>query len=280
MLVFVYHQDEKNLTIGNYFLDAARQLGIPNMWLSPQNAVSHLATLNKPYILIRIDDGHPDVIKYNHIVDKSAFVFVDSHTVFERGQYIAQNVKFTFCAQHDGAERLKGLKINADWLPAACDPNVHTSILNWDERPFEVGFAGSLNPSLNPNRKAFIEIVENMPCSVATPTNRGGLTMVNGCSKIVVNQLCNNDINMRMMEAISAGAFLITEKVIDNRFEDLGFGENVATWSNLTELQSTVEYWLDHDAEMHEKARVAQKISHKQHTYIHRLKKILETLQR
>src|SRR3990167_3405801 len=94
-------------------------------------------------------------------------------------------------------------------------------------------------------------------------------------SKIVLNISIKQDINMRVFEALSTGSFLLTDEIptLHHLFQD---GVHLVTYKTLDEAAEKARYYLEHDEERERIAEAGYQEFIKKHTYEHRLKSVLE----
>ena len=71
-------------------------------------------------------------------------------------------------------------------------------------------------------------------------------------SDITLNISLNGDLNLRVFEALSAGGFLLTDKLTPSSGLELLFkpGEDLDVWTNTAELVEKVRYYLKHPAKI------------------------------
>lgn len=93
-----------------------------------------------------------------------------------------------------------------EWFPLFCD-------LDHDrdpglERDIPVGFVGTLDPPLNPQRKPFLEAFRR---GAPLVLRQGDYRPVFARSRMVLNQCAVGELNFRIFQAMSCGAALLTE---------------------------------------------------------------------
>ena len=123
------------------------------------------------------------------------------------------------------------------WLPHAVDTDIFKP-LSWITKKFDTGYVGYLND----RRKKMSEIVSQFVSfkhysSVWTElANR----CLNEC-KILWNCSVEQDINMRVFESLATGIPLITDKIVNNGFEDLFEDDkDLLTYSNEQEMKEKI----------------------------------------
>jgi spore maturation protein CgeB len=99
-------------------------------------------------------------------------------------------------------------------------------------------------------------------------------------SKIVFNQALNNDVNMRVFEACCSGSFQLSSEIMDNGLEDLGYksGTNFMSYVSIEEMLEKASYYLEHEAEREAIAKAGYEHTTANHTYMHRVKEIMEAI--
>ena len=97
-------------------------------------------------------------------------------------------------------------------------------------------------------------------------------------AKIVINTLHYAEIegvNARLFEAAGCGAFQIIDKkpALEDLFKE---GEEIITFETKKELKEKVDYYLSRPEERLRISEAAYNRAHKEHTYLNRLKLMLE----
>jgi len=166
--------------------------------------------------LLRVDDDLDFALLAGS--PPAAFWAIDTHRDFGRRQRQAAGFGAVFAAQKEGAERLRreGLA-NCEWLPLACDPQIHRRLEM--EKDYDVAFVGHIN---TPRRQEFLEAVrQRFPQSFLGPAPHTEMSEIYSRAHVVVNCCLNNDLNMRVFEALSCGALLVTNRLTGNGQEEL-----------------------------------------------------------
>ncbi len=86
-------------------------------------------------------------------------------------------------------------------------------------------------------------------------------------------------VNQRVFDVPACGAFLLTDyqKAIEELFD---IGKEVVVYKNIEELPELIKYYLKNDTERKKIAERAYRRVISEHTYVLRLKKIIETMKR
>jgi spore maturation protein CgeB len=203
------------------------------------------------------------------------FYAIDTHLAFFSHQAVASLFDLVFVAQKEFVEPLKrtGCK-NVFWLPLACDSEIHR---RYDlPKIYDVCFLGSLYPQ----RK---QLLKRLSCKFKVYQGYklfNELTRFYSQSKIVFNKSINNDLNMRIFEAMSSGSMLLTDKLINNGLEDLFRDRQHLVLYKEDNLEYLTEYYLAHESEREKIAACGRDNVLSNHTYEHRAKQVIDTLEK
>jgi hypothetical protein len=208
----------------------------------------------------------------------TACYLIDVHVDIACRIEMAKFFDVVFIAQKDYVEvfRKRGIQ-NVWWLPLASDPDIYWPL---DLTPeFDIGFVGH-TPKDVPRRRRFLSIL-----SQKYHVNDFGRSyspeesaQVYGRSKIVFNCSVRGDLNMRVFEGMSCGRLLVTD-AISNGLEELFLDrKHLVIYRNEKELLGLVDYYLAHDEDRELIARAGLNLAHSEHTYKHRVKKVLEVI--
>jgi spore maturation protein CgeB len=185
-----------------------------------------------------------------------------------------------------------------EYLPEACDPTVHRPVEpDESERSrFECDIIhyGNAYPS---KVKALERIMalgydfkaygRSFPSWIRSPVEAvwsreflAGSTKAAALrsAKITLNMLHYGEIegaNARLFEAAGCGAFQLVEwrRSMDELFEH---GKEVVYFQSFSELEKSIEYWLPRAEERRAIADAASRRAHAEHTYEHRLHRLLQ----
>lgn len=163
------------------------------------------------------------------------------------------------------------------WFPLYCNPQVHKK-LNLKKK-YDICFVGTLNPKLNKPRIKLIEALKKRVKNFYI--GQGDFVPIFNQSKIVINQLANNDINFRFFEALSCGSFLLSERVVGNGFiEIFKEGRDLVCFEkgNVDEAVEKINYYLKNHDEAEKIALNGFNLVRKEHTVTNRAKQFLNIL--
>jgi hypothetical protein len=204
---------------------------------------------------------------------------IDTHMDFAKHVRIGRLFDRTFVAQQEYVENLTaGGVLEAEWLPLAFAPD----ILPQDQpsRDIDIAYVGSDNASLHPVRSAMLAALAE-----AFPAHRFGRAMPNEMgeiysrAKIVFNRAVNNDVNMRVFEAMGSGAVLLTDQIVDNGMEVLfEEGTHYLTYRDRDHLLTIANNLLADAAQLRTIGEAARACVLEHHTYQHRADQMVAKL--
>jgi len=238
----------------------------------PPTRLSMLASLP----IIMIDDSSPWTggMSWLEECPRRCFWAIDTHVAFPRILEIARHFPLVYAAQHDGTEALRAEGINAHWLPVAAEPDGWHKDLGV-ERDIDVAFVGNVR---EPKRMELMRLVEAAFDSFALDQSQdpAQISAIYSRAKVVINQGIRNDVNMRIFEAASCGAEVVTNCIGYEQWEGLDI-----LHSEYGLIQSAIELiadLIDNEALRRERAVHNQRSIRARHTYAHRLDTMLAGL--
>jgi len=169
-------------------------------------------------------------------------------------------------------------KTRCEWLPLAADPDLHRPMKT--PKIYDIAFVGNTNPQVYPDRVRYLEALSKKYRVGVFPNLFGDemVTVLNQ-GKLVFNKSFNGDFNMRVFEALSMGACLLTDRVqngLSDLFED---GKHLITYGDLVELDQKAAYYLLHDEEREAIARAGRAEVLARHTYYIRAKETMKFIE-
>ena len=170
------------------------------------------------------------------------------------------------------------------WLPHAAEPQAYPKIEII--KKYDVGFIGHVQETPNYNGFTRVEALDrlfkefpNFYYGSRHPAFPGVNLFEDAAkkfslSKIVFNISIKDDINMRCMETLSTGSFLLTNWIptLGELFED---GKHLVTYKTLDEMVEKAHYYLEHEEEREKIAQAGYEEFINKHTYKHRVEQIL-----
>lgn len=259
-----------------------------NWEISPQNVPCESSTPLSS-ILSRTPQGwEPDLYLWvetgigsippdlrEHSLPKVCYL-IDSHIHFERHQEIARHFDFVFLAQKACVEPMKAAGCErVFWLPLACDPEIHGNGIQ--RELYDVGFVGSVTPA-HVRRKRLLDKIRRHFSLYCDRKFMDEMAAAFSRCRIVFNEAVNDDLNMRVFEVLCSGSLLITDSAPGSGLTDLfQDNEHLIVFSEET-LVERIQYFLDRPDKRHQIARMGRREALARHTYNHRAKQLLATL--
>lgn len=223
---------------------------------------------------------------------------------------LAPHFDFVFCGGTEMMQALQAapLRRPAVWLPFGCDPELHrpVSLSPEEQRTYghDVAFVGSLHAHMYPNRIEMLEALADRDLGVWGPgahaippgspiaahvrgegTGYELWTRIYSASKIV---LCahyagpgprSRQASPRVYEALACGAFLLCDDRPDVTAL-FGDGCELAVFGDRDELRDKARHYLSHEKQRERIAQQGRRAVLAQHTYTHRLQRMLDVIGR
>jgi hypothetical protein len=275
--IFIYTYPDAHGT-SSYFINVFSSLGINHHVI---NYIDKLEALNisEDDIFFFIDPIDNWPIGIEKIKGLKICYLIDTHLDFNLRFHYAQFFDVVFLAQHDHAIKFHNLGvINCYWIPLACEPSLHELFGNDRVKEFEIGFVGKLGGPGTTRRKNLESIMSMFQHNdITTFYPPADMARIYSKSKIVLNFSINNDLNMRIFEAIASGALLVTNKISNGIDLILIDGLDYISYSNSEDAISKIKYYLNHTNELDFIANNGYKKS-LANTYLIRWQEILKIL--
>lgn len=158
------------------------------------------------------------------------------------------------------------------WLPPAADPDI------WKPDPdqpklYDVALVASTDPAVHTDRVKLVEYLREQGINVAVFHRFGpAAAEVYNRSRVVLNRSLAGDINLRVPEALMAGACLVTDRV-----EGLG-DFCVRGYDSPADCIRTIREALQNPEEWAKAAALLRGLALDNHTWRHRVRQVLETM--
>ncbi len=228
-----------------------------------------------PDLYLWIDSGPGKLPPDLHSVKATkACYLIDTHVLLDLRLSMARHFDIVFLAQkaHMDAFREAGIE-NVHWLPLACSPELHATA-TYGERQYDVAFVGSMGAQDVRRLELLDRVKERFPNGVIGQFWPEEMARIYAESKIVINISANRDLNMRVFEAMAAGALLVTDEA-DGLTDLFTEGRHLAVYHNDDELIATIERYLKDDRVRERIAAAGQELVLEQHTYERRVEEML-----
>jgi spore maturation protein CgeB len=221
----------------------------------------------------------------------------------------AREYDFVFCAGSEAVELFKaeGLK-NVNFLPYGCSPEFHYPVSLEDKEihdySCDIAFVGTIDPGLYSYRVSILEAISDFNLAVWGPGGemlsadsklkalvRGKETTpeiwrkIYQAAKIVIcihyqaplGEVKCYQASPRVYETLACGAFLVVDDQKDVRalFKDR---QDLVIFKDIAELREILKYYLEHPHEREMISRQGREKVLQEHTYLKRVKNLLETV--
>lgn len=226
-------------------------------------------------LFLNIDDGFQYQLP-EHLKPAACWV-IDTHMNSPWCLEKASHFDYVFAAQQDGARDLHNAGIStAQWLPLACDPEIHRPFPS--EKQWDFSFVGNL---IGQDRCELLEtLAAKYPTHFIGQKYFEEMAQIYSASRLIFNRSVKNDINMRVFEALGCGGLLITNNLADNgQLELFDEDKRLVTYTCPEELLDKVDYYLKHESEREKIARHGHELALSQHTYQHRMQSLLTSIE-
>lgn len=268
MKIALIYNKENEATTGSYIEKVIKNAGIEYVHFWTKDA----GNIPRGFDLyFRIDHGD---YKYDIPEDLRPAVFyvIDTHLKkpYKRIKNQARHYDIVFCAQKDGADRLKReLKIDTQWIPLGCDPDAQRKL----DMPkiYDIGFVGRDAKKFARGKQLEI-LKKRYPNSFIGQADFRKMPEIYSSSMIGFNSSILNDINMRVFEVMACGCLLITNKIKGNGFDALFKDKkNLVVYENNKEMLELIDYYLKNEEERQRIADEGHRLVINEHTYYHRI---------
>ena len=200
------------------------------------------------------------------------FWSIDSHFVLEQHQQLCRllGINILLNSTEGYLSEYNGIVDKSYWFPNAY-PDDLIRPLNTG-KPVDVGFCGNIL-----NRKDEITFLEKY--KIKKDIFVIGNDMVNAINsyKIHFNKNISNDINYRTFETTGCGTFLLTN-YSQNLEKLFKIGEEIVVYENIKDLDEKIYYYLNNPIERKKIENAGYLRSKKDHTFLERVKTIIEEL--
>ena len=232
-----------------------------------------------PQLVIGIQSGA--IVKgIGQLSCPTAYISVD--TWHDPSEYdTAKNYDAVFVAQREFVPLLKATgSRNVFWLPLACSPEAHHPIAGV-EKELDVTMIGACSHPYHRDRARRLSAIgEHFNVVLHKGASTEEMCEVYARTKLAFNSSIFQDVNMRVFETMAMGCALLTNRDAEyngllDLFED---GKHLLAYTedNLVEL---AREYISNDAAREALAQVGREEVLEHHTYLHRVDKILETMQ-
>jgi len=232
----------------------------------------------QPEIILFVEGGNMNLFPTNleNFQCVKLWWGIDTHNDYKKHLLISRLFDHSFIAQKDFVAMLQKDGISSvSWFPLATpETDIEITASN---RKFDISYVGSQNWQLYPERKKLIDLIKkNYKNIFVGSASASEMMQIYRDSKIVLNFSLKNDINMRVFEAIGAGALLLTNEIKGNGINDLlESKKDYDTYSSSEDLLTKIDYYLNNENQRSEISTSGYRRIITSHKYSDRAKEIL-----
>jgi len=232
-----------------------------------------------PALLLWVDSGQAEMERPLAPLDipKAAW-FIDTHVTTAHRIEIARHFDYVYLAQRAQIAEFEAAGIShVRWMPLGCAPELHA--VERGAPRYDVAFVGSVASASGDNRRRFIERIKaEFPNHFIAQCWPHEMAEAYAHAKIVVNMCLNQDVNMRVFEAMASGALLVTDKA-DGLDELFTVGEDLVVYADEEEAVALITHYLADDGARKAIAQSGQEHVLRAHRYDDRIQAILSDIE-
>lgn len=226
-------------------------------------------------LFIFIDDGLDYVIP-DHCRPRAAWA-IDTHMDLTRCIQRFGDADFLFAAQKNGAFALQQrLGRPVEWLPLACDPEIHRPIAG-ELKEHDLVFVGNM---VGLERLRLLDALrKRYPSSWFGQALFDEMSRMYSRARVGFNCSVADDLNMRLFEIPACRIPLLTNHIEGNGLEEVFERErHILTFRTDDELYAQIERLLNDDALAQRLASASYQYVVQNHTYHHRMTQLLNSV--
>jgi hypothetical protein len=232
----------------------------------------------EPDLLIYVEGGSTSLFPsdLNQLDFPSVWWGIDTHNNYDQHLMISRVFSQSLIAQKSFVSKLSqdGIQ-NVTWMPLAAP------IFKVDDstnvKKYDVAYVGSINWKIYPQRKVIYDIISNNFTNFYFgPAQPKEMMEIYANSRVVINHSLMNDVNMRIFEALGAGALLLTNQIHENGLDDLLVtGRDFDIYFDENDLLKKINLYLENETLRTKIAKSGHELVARNHTYDQRVNYIL-----
>ncbi|MBI2504134.1 MAG: glycosyltransferase, partial [Candidatus Latescibacteria bacterium] len=233
----------------------------------------------RPDLVLWVDAGADFLLTDPGAFDCPTVALVgDTHTGQRqwRIEYARQfsQVFLMFARQHI-PDFVQGGCARVDWLPAACEPQIHRCF--GVPKAYDVVFAGQTLRQWHPDRVRLLERLQAAGFDLRVESKiLEEMALLFSRGRLVFNRSLNADLNMRVFEALSCGSLLLTDRLpAEAGLEELFADRKHLVLYGEDDLEELARYYVENEAEREQIAAEGRRLALERHTYGHRADQVL-----
>ncbi|MEM9854050.1 MAG: glycosyltransferase [Pseudomonadota bacterium] len=261
-------------TTALYFERAAKEAGHEVITVNdPQTRLKSLGC----DLLIVVDPWFHGLDELPELACPTVAILIDVHRGLETRATFARYFDHGFVVQRDFVEAVaKGSHDSMHWLPLAGDPKLH--FIPDQERDLEVGFVGKMGTPGSARHDLLSRVLARFKTNDTSSKETLTMGPVYSRSKIVINRSIDGDLNMRVFEAMAAGALLVTDRIGNGLSEIAKEGVHYVGYDTVDEALEKIEHYLSDDAAREQIALAGQEHLRAHHSYDARFAQMMDVV--
>jgi hypothetical protein len=231
-----------------------------------------LSGARKDDVFIYVDSGHPYFPKnIEKLPLLTACYLIDVHVDLPIRIEMAKFFDIVFVAQKDYVEDFKarGIK-NVWWIPFGCEPTTYQRL--------KLSFLYDMGCICHVSMDIFKRTQSYHMNDYRRFYSPSETSTMYSSAKIIFNCSATGDLNMRVFEALSCGRLLLTDSIANGLEELFQNRRHLVVFHDEKELLKLIDYYLSKDDERERIALCGSNLVTSQHTYDHRMKKVMNIL--
>jgi len=205
---------------------------------------------------------------------KKACWLIDNHLNFKWHKNFAKLFDYVFFAQKAVIPWAEKYGIKAEWLPLACDPEIHKEWLK--EKEYDIVFVGHLNKEREKFFKEIERKLKGIKIKIAEKVYLKEMAEIHSKGKISFNMPVRKDLNMRTFEAPACGLLLFSPYM--KHLKEIFKNDEIIIYKNKKEVFEKIEYYLNNTEEWEKIRKKGMKRVHEEHTYHKRILKFMKKI--
>lgn len=202
-------------------------------------------------------------------------------------------VTAAFLTCYPWVDSLRDLGVNAFFLPQAADPMIYNKVDFDSAFASDVAFIGTRKPGREEflkklasrfNLKVWGEQWQDSELKPGIQAYLEDFNKVCSSAKIIVNITSSDDypsymstLSQKIFMVLAAEGFLLNDSIL-NIHSFFEINKELVLYNNVDDLSQKIEYYLGHDELRAQIAHAGRMRVLKEHTYIHRLRRMFECL--
>jgi glycosyltransferase involved in cell wall biosynthesis/tetratricopeptide (TPR) repeat protein len=230
-----------------------------------------------PDFYLWVETGLSDIpIDLSQLQLPKVCYLIDTHINFEKHIDISRNFDFVFLAQKAYVQPMiqAGIK-NVAWLPLACDPEIHGKVNVL--KKCDVGFVGSISSKAD-RRKTILDKINKQFDLDCQRKFMNEMAEHFSASRIIFNNAINNDLNMRVFEALCSGSMLVTDRALGSGLDELFTDKKHLVIYEDERIDQTIAHYLNNESERERIESEGRREVLAKHTYCHRTDTMIRIL--